>query len=322
MARTFADDLLGQTSFDTSGTMTGSPSYSNVHSDGLGSARILTDAGGAITDSWEYEAYGNEIAHSGETPFTNLFRGQQFDRSLGFYYLRVRWLNVANGRFTQADRWQGDVSGPPSLNKYLFADSSPIENWDPSGFYSQKFGYLVEVEVERQYRISHPECSLGVGFPCFFGVRQYVNPLRYLKPDVMNWRTNTFLEVKPFSLSGIYKGAAQLGAYTAAYGGLFDFKPDVIWTPAEAIIEGDPTYFINAGGIILYTDDDNIARKWIGATAATAAAIFRANALRTATRVGADAVARAALNVGLRIISAVNAGRISLQASLVVTTRI
>ena len=36
-----------------------------VHTDYLGSARLMTDSTGAVTDSWRYDAYGNVKSHTG-----------------------------------------------------------------------------------------------------------------------------------------------------------------------------------------------------------------------------------------------------------------
>src|SRR2546427_8817213 len=51
--------------------------------DGQGSVRQLTSATGAISDAYEYDAFGNLIYHSGTTPNDYLFAGEQFDANLG-----------------------------------------------------------------------------------------------------------------------------------------------------------------------------------------------------------------------------------------------
>jgi RHS repeat-associated protein len=266
------------------------------------------------------DAFGVEIRRSGSTDVEHLYRGEAFDPNVGFYYLRARWMDPRTGRFTQQDRWAGRVNDPLTLNKYLYAHANPVDGWDPTGFFTQRFGYAVEEEIERQYRASHPECGVLVGFPCYFGVRQYYSPLRYLKPDVMNWASKTFLEIKPFSPSGIAKAGPQLAAYIVAYQAM-KFSPDTSWTPAAASVLGTPTFFANAGGVIFYTDDRNAAREWAALSIATASMIFRRYATSTATRLGADAVARVALNNALRVLATANVGRISFQASTVVLTR-
>jgi len=51
-----------------------------------GSVRQLTDA--LVTDTYDYDAFGNLIYRSGTTPNDYLYAGEQFGANLGFYYLR------------------------------------------------------------------------------------------------------------------------------------------------------------------------------------------------------------------------------------------
>src|SRR6185312_11485944 len=46
--------------------------------DGAGSVRQLTNSAGAVTDSYEYDAFGNQITHTGTTPNNYLYRGEAF----------------------------------------------------------------------------------------------------------------------------------------------------------------------------------------------------------------------------------------------------
>src|SRR5246500_551450 len=49
-----------------------------VH-DGHGSVRAITDQNGAVTDTYDYDAFGVLIHQTGTTPNTTLFAGEQFD---------------------------------------------------------------------------------------------------------------------------------------------------------------------------------------------------------------------------------------------------
>jgi YD repeat-containing protein len=51
--------------------------------DGGGNVRQLTNAAGAATDTYEYDAYGNEFTVGGTTPNEFMNRGEQFDSDLG-----------------------------------------------------------------------------------------------------------------------------------------------------------------------------------------------------------------------------------------------
>jgi RHS repeat-associated protein len=70
---------------------------------------------------------------SGTTPNNYLYRGEQYDPDLGLYYLRARYYNPTTGRFMSRDPWDGEVTLPATLHKYLYVGGDPI-NWrDPSG---------------------------------------------------------------------------------------------------------------------------------------------------------------------------------------------
>lgn len=50
----------------------------------------LTDASGAITDTYSYDAFGDLFAQTGETATSYLFAGQQSDTLTGLYSMRAR----------------------------------------------------------------------------------------------------------------------------------------------------------------------------------------------------------------------------------------
>jgi len=62
-----------------------------------------------------------------------LFAGEQFDEGLGDYYLRQRFYNTSTGRFTRRDTYEGSLTNPASLHKYMYANANPAINIDPSG---------------------------------------------------------------------------------------------------------------------------------------------------------------------------------------------
>jgi len=72
--------------------------------DGHGSVRALTSPTGVVTDTYDYDAFGNLIHQTGSTPNNYLFAGEQFDPDLGLYYNRARYLNVTTARFWAMDR--------------------------------------------------------------------------------------------------------------------------------------------------------------------------------------------------------------------------
>ena len=114
-------------------TISGIPTTSFYGYDGHGSVRFLTDANGAVTDTYDYDAFGILIASTGSTPNTYLFAGEQFDLALGVYYNRARYYDQRIGRFWSADTVEIDPESPASLHKYLYASANPVNRIDPSG---------------------------------------------------------------------------------------------------------------------------------------------------------------------------------------------
>jgi RHS repeat-associated protein len=104
--------------------------------DGLGSTRGLANASGVVTDTYTYDAFGNLIASAGATANNYRFAGEQFDPNLGDYYLRQRYYDTDSGRFTKRDTYEGSLSSPITLHKYLYGNANPVAYTDPSGLFS------------------------------------------------------------------------------------------------------------------------------------------------------------------------------------------
>ena len=137
--------------------------------DGGGSIRNLTNASGTVTDTYEYDAYGNALTTSGTTPNVYLYRGEQYDADLGLYYLRARYYNPATGRFMSRDPLDGDKFNPASLHKYLYANGDPIDGIDPTGRDDDLFSYtrLATVRAAETLAYARRISSLA---RCVFGL--------------------------------------------------------------------------------------------------------------------------------------------------------
>ena len=95
--------------------------------------RQLTNSAGVVTDTYEYDAFGNSFNETGTTPNNYLYRGEQYDSDLGLYYLRARYYNPLTGRFLSRDPLNGNAIDPASLHKYLYAGGDPVNALDPTG---------------------------------------------------------------------------------------------------------------------------------------------------------------------------------------------
>jgi RHS repeat-associated protein len=101
--------------------------------DGLGSVRQLSDAQGAIVQSYTYAPFGELLAAQGTRPSALQYTGEQKDVDTGLVYLRARWYDSATGRFTTRDPFPGFADVPQTLHPYIYALNNPINLTDPSG---------------------------------------------------------------------------------------------------------------------------------------------------------------------------------------------
>jgi RHS repeat-associated protein len=112
-----------------------SKSYYYVY-DGHGSVRALTDQSGTVTDTYDYDAYGNLLGKTGTTENDYLYVGEQYNASTGLYYLRARYMDPSTGTFISMDSYSGSNSDSITLHKYLYANANPVVYSDPTGNYS------------------------------------------------------------------------------------------------------------------------------------------------------------------------------------------
>jgi RHS repeat-associated protein len=101
--------------------------------DGFGSVRTLTNAASTVTDTFDYDAWGNAVNTTGSTPNVYLYRGEQYDSDLNLHYLRARYFNPLTGRFLTRDTYRGEMANPVTQHPYLYTGSNPVNITDPSG---------------------------------------------------------------------------------------------------------------------------------------------------------------------------------------------
>ena len=141
--------------------------------DGSASVRELFSDTGAITDTYDYDAFGNTVARTGSTVNEFLYRGEQFDSALGLYYLRARYYQPQTGRFLTEDKFEGQelLEGssplrerrPPSPavhHLFGYADGDPADEVDPSGNGNLDEAILVAVVF---VTITGPNLAINIG---------------------------------------------------------------------------------------------------------------------------------------------------------------
>ena len=107
-----------------------------VHSDGLGSIRLLTALNGDHTDRYSYTAFGQPIQAEGSDEQPYRFAGEPFDQYSRLSYNRARWMEPSSGRFVSFDPFPAVGQDPIALHRYLYADASPASLKDPLGYFS------------------------------------------------------------------------------------------------------------------------------------------------------------------------------------------
>jgi RHS repeat-associated protein len=125
---TFGNMLVSQTR-----EVGGTPKMSYYGYDARGNIAFLTDSAGAVTDSYELDGWGNLIRRTGNTPNSRLFGGEEYDADLGLIVMRARYYDLGRGRFETVDPAAGQIGSPLALNRYLYANSDPINLMDPNG---------------------------------------------------------------------------------------------------------------------------------------------------------------------------------------------
>jgi RHS repeat-associated protein len=125
---TYGTNIVSQTR-----NVSTTPATSYYGFDAHGNVAFLTDAAGAVTDSYDYDAWGNLVASTGSTPNSRLYAGEELDPDIGVMNLRARQYRPTTGRFLTIDPLMGNMRKPTSLNRYLYTSVDPVNFSDPSG---------------------------------------------------------------------------------------------------------------------------------------------------------------------------------------------
>lgn len=233
---TYGDNLISQ--------------YSNNWSfylyDGQLSTRQLTDKTGTVTDSYTYDAFGNQLAQTGSTINFYRYTGEQYDPNVGFYYLRARYMDPVMGRFVTQDSWEGDTFEPPSLHLYVYTHDNPVNYIDPSGHFFSIMEFSVSNAINSNLRKSNDAnrafkayknvrkglCTVaGVAatnshhaVPMFLGGKKYPGRTNMI-PLSTNFHREFHLLLHYMLRMADFPGGMGSGASKAAYEQLFQSNP-------------------------------------------------------------------------------------------------
>ncbi|MEH7353859.1 RHS repeat-associated core domain-containing protein [Neobacillus drentensis] len=104
----------------------------------------ITNELAEIIARYTYDEWGNLLKIDAPTPLgaevanANPFRyvgkfGVQYDNNTKLYFMGWRDYDAKIGRFLVADEYEGEDTNPISFNRYLYAESDPVNNIDPDG---------------------------------------------------------------------------------------------------------------------------------------------------------------------------------------------
>src|SRR6266851_6281632 len=98
------------------------------HADGLGSVTSLSNAAGALVQSYTYDSFGKQTASSGSLTNSFQYTARESDTETGLYYYRARYYDPQSGRFLREDPIKAVVSG---MNFYAYVRNNSPNFVDP-----------------------------------------------------------------------------------------------------------------------------------------------------------------------------------------------
>ena len=128
---------------------------SYYHYDGRGDTVALTDDSGNVTDTKEYDAWGNVIGSSGSTVTPYQFVGKlgyHSDSTVLRYFVRERAYQQSIARWTAQDPLLRAVSN----QCYCYSLNSPLSYFDPSGLKEIRMAFKAFIHKRRGKWLDEP----------------------------------------------------------------------------------------------------------------------------------------------------------------------
>ena len=229
----------------------------NAHGDVVS----ITNINGDTTDSYTYDAFGNQPSSAADYYKNFRFCGEYTDPETGFVYLRNRYYNPSTGRFITEDPVQD------GMNWYSYCGGNPVMRVDPFGLAPedhQEFGEgavtkkLDELgvmwtnsdsDIERSRLHEYAELIRGLErLRMKHGLQRY--PLGY------KYNTVSALETLSEYAPTVRRTSKLLGIsdnmiYSVLFREMMCFKIDDYFDSAKATIRGDAS--LGLGQIFIHT---------------------------------------------------------------------
>jgi RHS repeat-associated protein len=225
---TYGTTLISQTRSVSSMPVTSYYGY-----DGHGNVTFLTDASGAVTDSYDYDASGILVASTGSTTNTRLYAGEEFDQELGLINLRARQFRSETGRFSTIDPWDINPNtaprdaelantieavtepharaalalvlldrvlldkrllAPVALNRYLYANGDAVNLSDPKGL-----GVIAEYSLTIMNSLKRAQIIFQSGRGALCGIGLMVETMKCYD----RYRSSEWIGALPECITGL-----------------------------------------------------------------------------------------------------------------------
>lgn len=119
-----------------SGVCAAQDTVTYVHTDAIGSVRVLTNATGLVLQQHDYLPFGEEPAPPTSVPNSRRFGAKERDTATGYDYFGARYMSSQTGRFTTVDpllNMERALPDPQRWNRYQYAANNPLKFTDPDG---------------------------------------------------------------------------------------------------------------------------------------------------------------------------------------------
>ena len=134
-----------------------SAATSYYHADGLGSVTSLSNAAGALAQTYTFDSFGKQTASSGSLTNPFQYTARESDSETGLDYYRARYYDPSAGRFISED----PIRFEAGVNFYAYVRNNATGFRDPTG--TKECGCNIDI---RCHHVG--ESPFGIGIHCWF----------------------------------------------------------------------------------------------------------------------------------------------------------